>query len=365
MRKSFLMLGAAIAALTSCTQSEVLEIAQQPERPIGFEPFVEKQTRAVNDITDGNTDFKEFYVFAAKGIKNGNAFTEEKVTDGSSEKHYLDHQKVTGGRGNWTYEPHVAWIASKTFRFAAYADGIGNGTGTAKLNNVEFVPTDAVAIDGTTTDKWGLNINDYTASDKDLIAAVPEEKVVGAEISTAPPSVGLTFKHLLAKVIIQLRYTQNAANNNLELEVVPFSFKAYKKGDCEVRYTGVENNTVIGATWTPKGTTEAEYAFFPKVNNKNQTWPSGNIQSEAYVIPQSNAEIEIGEIIIYTKNSAGETTSTTKYSNVSLNIPDHTEWKPGYVYRYIADITPGEHYIHFTTSVTSWIDEDSRNQTIQ
>lgn len=360
MRKSFLMLGMAVAALTSCTQSEVLEIAHQPERPIGFEPFVDMQTKATHDITDGSADFKEFYVFGAKGSKDANGvYTAEKTGN----EFYLDHIQVKGGKGNWTYDPHKAWIANKTFRFAAYANGTGDGTSTAaKLDKVTFVPNEAKTENSPTTYVWGLDISDYVVSDKDLIAAVPEEKVV-SNIETAPPSVGLTFKHLLAKVIIQLRYTQNAANNNLKLEVEPFSFNANKQGDCKVRYTGVENNTVIGATWTPEGDAAA-YDFFPKVGDKNQTWTRNNIQSEVYVIPQSNEGIKITNITIYTKNSAGETTSTTTYQNVSLKIENHTDWLPGYVYRYIADVTPGEHYIHFTTSVNTWIDEDNRNQSL-
>ena len=361
MRKSFLMLGMAVAALTSCTQSEVLEIAQQPERPIGFEPFVDMQTKATNDITDSSTDFKEFYVYGAKGVKDADGVYTAEKTGGD---YYFNNVQVTGGKGNWTYNPHQAWVENKTFRFAAYANGTGDGTReAAQLTNVEFVPNETKTENGQTTYVWGLDINDYTVSERDLIAAVPEEKNV-TTLATAPPSVGLTFKHLLAKVIIQFRYTTNTANTNSKLEVVPFNFTAYKQGDCAVRFTGVTDNSKIGAIWSDRKD-QTTYAMFPANNNNvNQSWSSGNIQSEVYVIPQSNADITIGNITILTKNSIGETTSTTTYQNVSLKIENHTDWLPGYVYRYIADVTPGEHYIHFTTSVNTWIDEDNRNQSL-
>lgn len=52
MRKSILLLAAA-AALASCTQSEVLEVAEN--RAISFDPFVGKATRAATEIVDPNT----------------------------------------------------------------------------------------------------------------------------------------------------------------------------------------------------------------------------------------------------------------------------------------------------------------------
>lgn len=396
MRKSFLMLGAAIVAMTSCTQSEVLEVAQQPEKLIGFAPFVDKQTRATDDITDDvNSGFQEFYVFGAKGsLDDAGSFTKDNET---SEPYYLDHVMVSGGKGNWSYSPHKPWIADKTFRFAAYANGKGNGVSEnseVKLpdydaenttsHSIQFVPNESKIIKEETKDEsgeiieaaeigyvWGLNINNYTASDRDLIAAIPGQKTIGEDLTTAPPSVGLTFKHLLAKVIIQFRYTANANNAALSLEVEPFSFSAYKTGNCQVRFTGVENNTVIGANWNGFENQNMDtYNLFEQVSQGesggqvNQSWNSGNIQSEVYVIPQSNENIIIEKISIPSKNNNNEETSLMVYENVSLKIENHTNWLPGYVYRYIADITPGEHYIHFTTSVTSWIDEDNRNQTI-
>ena len=369
MKKSFLMLGAAVAALTSCTQSEVLNVAQQPEKTIGFEPFVDKQTRATNDIIDGDNAenaFKEFYVFGAKGEggTNNTAFNAEQTL-------VLNHQKVTGGKGHWTYEPHASWVANKTFRFAAYANGNADGgdASAAKLaDKVTFVSNEAVYqkdTDGQATETvdhyvWGLNITDYQVSDKDLIAAVPEQKVIG-DITEAPASVGLTFKHILSKVVFQFFMTNS--DSNLKMEIAKFSFNAYKQGDCQVRYTGNTTNDVIGATWVGEGSTTA-YTFFDDYN-WNTAWTTGSIDDALYVIPQSNESITVASITINTKKvSTGEILSTKTFTNIPLTITGHTKWLPGYVYRYQANLTPDQHYIHFTTSVNTWIDEDDFNQTI-
>ena len=359
MKKGVWMLGAAIVALTSCTQSEVLDMAQS--KAIGFSTFVEKPTKATNDINDGiNSDFKEFYVFGAKGngVKDGSSvFVDDNA---NTNTHYIDHVKVYGGKSHWTYEPHAYWVANKTFRFAAYADGKGDGTSTAaklESENVIFKPQ---VKDSENKDVWGLDIKEYTVSDKDLIAAVPKEMVV-SDITSSPALVSLTFKHILSKVIFQF-YNTNT-DNNLSMQIASFSFDAKGKGDCEVRFTGEESNSKIGATWQPDNTSTKRYEFFSGYNWATSPWITGNIQDEVYVIPQSNSNLKVATITINTyKNN--EVVSTKVYENVSLEIPNHENWLPGYVYRYVANLSPEQHEIHFSTVVNTWVDDNSRNQTI-
>lgn len=190
--------------------------------------------------------------------------------------------------------------------------------------------------------------------------AVPEEKVIG-DITTAPGSVGLTFKHILSKV--EFRFTYTNGKEDQKLVVKEFGFDAAKSGNCETYFTGNEN--LIGAVWTEDQFSvdgNNDYVYFPG----DSEWSSGNISSTNYVIPQSNENLFIPAITIQTiKTSTGEVMDIKTYTNVPLKISGHLEWLPGYVYRYKADITPGEHFIHFTTSVKTWIDEDDRNQTIQ
>lgn len=383
MKKNLWMLGAAVAALTSCTQSEVVDIPES--RLIGFEVHVDKQTRATSDIVDDDSEtngFKAFYVYAAKGkleetdSENPNKFVF--TADHGTGAPYLRNEPVWGGKGHWEYD-HKSWLANKVFRFAAYA----NGKGTKEDNNamltnsseVEFVVDDSSSDSYTTTEgniynKWGLNFKNYEVGEKDLIVAIPDQKQI-SDLNAAPSSVGLTFKHILAKVIIQFRYTKPAgASDDVYLEIEPITFNAVKKADCAARFTGVEANTTIGAEWASTGTI-GEYVFFPKKvyeenqPERNQFWVSGNIQSDNYVIPQGNTNLKIDTIKIHTKNAQGETMNTRIYSNVSLKAGAASSWKPGYVYRYAADVVPDQHYIHFTTSVTSWIDDDTRNETIK
>lgn len=101
MKKSFLMLGLAVAAMTSCTNDEVVEVNQS--NLIKFESFVNKGTRAVEETTAAGLE--KFYVF---GYHNGDS-------DPVFSNNYV--QKNGNGWGNEVTEH---WTAN-TYYFGAYA----------------------------------------------------------------------------------------------------------------------------------------------------------------------------------------------------------------------------------------------------
>lgn len=61
MKRSLFMLGVAVAALSSCSQSEILEVAEG--RAIGFSSFVNNNTRAAITEIAGTDDLTEYYVY--------------------------------------------------------------------------------------------------------------------------------------------------------------------------------------------------------------------------------------------------------------------------------------------------------------
>jgi hypothetical protein len=63
MKKSLLLLGVAVAAITSCTNDEVLDINKNTN--ITFDGFINKGTRTVTSTTTG--DLQKFYVFGNHG----------------------------------------------------------------------------------------------------------------------------------------------------------------------------------------------------------------------------------------------------------------------------------------------------------
>lgn len=100
MKKSLWILGAAVIALTGCTNNEVVDIPQS--RAINFSnAFVNKTTRA--DVT--NADFKQFWVYG--DYQNGSLWVD-----------VFNNVKVSGasvGSGAvWTPDETAYWQVDKT-----------------------------------------------------------------------------------------------------------------------------------------------------------------------------------------------------------------------------------------------------------
>lgn len=177
MKKSLLMLGAAAMMLASCTQNEVVEVAES--RAIGFDAFVNNTTKA--DIVDAQ--FAKFWVFGA--YDNTTSWTPFYTNDIVEKK-----QSV------WTAAKTAYWTAQKSHKFAAYANG------TSQL-------TAGVSFDAATGTNGTLKFTDYPVEDNDLVAAVATAMTWDG--SSEPSKVGFTFKHLLSKV--KFTFTTDAAND--------------------------------------------------------------------------------------------------------------------------------------------------------
>lgn len=311
MKKSLFVLGVAVAALASCTQSEVLEVAEN--RAIGFDAFVNNQTKAVSEVTS-ETIGTDFYVFGNYGTENswtGQAFNNEI----STAEYY--------------------WKTGQTYRFGAYKDGDEkNG---------------AVTFDAATQT---LTFPNYTPKDeKDLIAAVTGDV-------TGTNAVGLTFNHLLSQVKLTFK-TDAAAVYNMTISNV-------KINGALSQSTATYNGTV---TWDPSvaatGTTNNGYSYDGLTNNG--VISSGVISEQSkLVIPQSGTD---ALTVTFTATISDEAEGTAKFTaTLGHTISGLTgdTWTNGYRYNYIANVElskvienpEGLVKITFTPTVEEWKDAE-------
>lgn len=319
MKKSLFVLGVAVAALTSCTQNEVVDIPQN--RAIGFSAFVNNQTKGVTEVASETigTDFYVFGNYGTKGSWAGQSFNNEI----STAVYY--------------------WQADQTYRFGAYKDG------GAKNATVQF---DAA------TKK--LTFPDYMPDDaKDLIAAVTAD-IVANDYTAGPNAVGLNFKHLLSQVKLTFK-TDAAAVYNMTITNVKINGALSQS---TVTYTdGV-------VAWNPSaaagtGTTNNGYSY---TNLSNFGKISSGVISEQskLVIPQSGTN---SLTVTFTATISGEATGTADFTaDLSHSISDLTEntWTHGYRYNYIADVKledvidnpEGKVKITFTPTVEDWEDAE-------
>lgn len=311
MKKSLFVLGVAVAALASCTNEEVVNIAES--NVIKFDnAFVGKNTKAVTTV-DG-TSFNSFFVYAKKGTDD--LFTNENVYKESNA---------------WGYDNLKKWEASQTWKFVAYSNGGTTGKGSGKIDN-------GVSLDetgGTTA----LKITDYSVGDdnRDLVASVSTTDLVSANAL-----VEFTFKHVLSK----LKFTiESELGDDNTLTITNFNVEGAKdKGTL----TFTNENTSWDLT-SGEARTISNAAFGEATTSVPAT-------DEFVVIPQAT---ESG--ITVTFNVAATIGGQSYNKKMTATIAkENANWSPNYSYNYIAIIKPtdlDEDFIDFANPVVEkWED---------
>lgn len=300
MKKNLLLLGLAVAAMTSCTNEEVLSELQESPKAISFDSFVNKATRAVTP-TDAN--ISKFYAYAYYG-------TDQTVFNG---------EKVTKSDSKWGYT-HTAYWTQNVYQFAAYADG-NNGD---SLTNVAFADEK-------------LTISSYTVSDaKDLVADVIKKD--NSNFGVAAQDVQFTFEHLLTKVKFNIINT----SPDYKMKITALTVTGAKA-------TGKVDVTANGAVWTGDANASAVTytpvaasadAYIAKYDNNSAACKVSS--EEMFVMPQNLANVKFSiTATFYDDNNqvvATKTFTDAAFAGKKRTDNDAKEaveaWAPGTSYEY-------------------------------
>lgn len=299
MKKSILLLGLAVAAMTSCTNDEVMSELQESPKAINFDSFVNKATRAVTP-TDAN--ISKFYAYAYYGA-------DQTVFDG---------EEVTKSGDKWDYTNKAYWTQN-VYQFAAYADG-NNG---AALEDVAFA-------DGT------LTIPSYTVTDaKDLVADVITKD--NSNFGVAAQDVQFTFEHLLTKVKFNIINT----SADYKMKITALTVTGAKA-------TGKVDVTATGAVWTGDANANAvtytpvaaSADYIAKYDNNSETCKVSS--EEMFVMPQGLTNVKFSiTATFYDDND--QVVATKTFTNAAFAGKNRTDndtkeavdtWAPGTSYEY-------------------------------
>ena len=345
MKTKLWMLGAAVAALTSCTQSEVVEIPES--RVIGFDSFVGKNSRAAYLIqqkgpeTDAKDNLYQFWVY---GYEAGTD-----IFGGTNV--YWD-----ATNSGFTYDNHKIWNLGQSYNFAAYSDGNNSLPATTGTIN-----TSASVAYSKITNGSQLVFTNYTAGENDLLAAIVSPITINSDGSNIE-SVPLIFEHMLSCVKISLRNS----SQSLYLHFDNITFNGVIADNCTYK---IENaaKSCIWANTTSTTSTAAE-GTYTLTTPTGYLAPGGTLNLFCFVIPQNNDISFSIKATTYEKDTNSDVYSSTNITtyNTSLKItdtdnaaPNHATWQPGYLYNYSADIAAQVHYIHFDVHVEDWTSHNS------
>lgn len=301
MKKSFLMLGVAVAALASCSNEEVVDMPQS--RAIQFGTFVNHSTRSVSETTKDN--LSKFFVFGNYGEGTWTpVYTNVEVNGGK-----------VGDQSVWTPSLDAYWKSNEQYRFGAYSDG------TEKNNDASF-----------SAGEQKLTFTNYTADNtKDLIVAM--SNVTSETDVTANNPVNLSFYHMLSQV--------------------KFTFKNTDSHDYTMRIENIKVNAVKTTTGTAIYDAEKPIIAWESASAQKADYTFGTIDDIAapvsgdshsktcFVIPQSNTDLSVSFTAIFSDNS-GEIARNNFTGN--LNYQGDKEgtkkgkWTPGFKYNYTVEI---------------------------
>ena len=328
MKKNLLLLGLAVAAMTSCTNDEVMSELQESPKAISFDSFVNKSTRA----TETTNAITKFYAYAY--YADGNPASEV-VFNGDAVTYDLNHTTST----KWSYGTEKYWTRNE-YQFAGYA----NGNNADAVANVTFAS-------GT------LTIPSYTVDpDKnDLIADV--QAISNAAGKASSSTVDFDFKHLLTKVKFKIQNRSQMYNMRITDLVVD---GALQTGTCAVTSSSI--------AW---GSRTAEKQYTPIANNQTGDYitiddgndAEGTDQKESvefFVLPQELANVKFtitanfydaNDQIVATKEFTEQPFADKKNENSAVV----SEWAPGTSYVYTLQLPVAAKPIVFgTPGIAEW-----------
>lgn len=303
MKKSFFVLGVAVAALASCTNEEVVDMPQS--RVIQFGTFVNHSTRSsVTETTEEN--FNKFFVFGNYGEGTWTpVYTNVAVNGGT-----------VGDQTTWTPELTAYWQASQKYNFGAYSDG-GN-----KLEDAHFDATNQK-----------LTFPNYTPNNnKDLIVAIPET-VNSNEDPAANDKVNLSFQHMLS----QVKFTfKNTDSYDYTMKISDIKVNAVKTCEGSATY----NTNALKFNWETSTGSQDLYDF-DELADIAEAEKKDTHSTTCFVIPQNNEQLEVSFIATFSDEAGEIKSSKFKGKLAYTGTTEGTiqnEWTPGFRYNYTVTI---------------------------
>ena len=315
---------------------------------IGFNTFVDKATRSVDDPSFTNDNlFANFGVFGT--VEGAELFDDVEVKKNGSA---------------WEYEGTQYWITGANYNFAAVAPQTLNGVDVYTDATYDVTSTGEGAektYSGTTTLSF---VNNGTT---DLLYA--EAKAIGkvGESSGAKNDVvGFTFRHVLSKVKFTFTNLYNASNATIRVENVQIR-DAYESGVAKLNaataWAPESNGLILNFGNAAVASADAEEAF--AYNAKAESY------NELLMIPGAGATVNEGEKVYTVQFDVVLLVSDKEIDSYTHTV--YTTFAPeaGKAYNIATSITPenidpehSQEPIQFTvTEIDGW-DTTNEQQTM-
>lgn len=324
--KKYLYIAIAAATLASCSQDEVMEVAEKEAITFG-NVFVGKSTRAAEDPSYSNKDnvIKSFQLFGT--VNNVNIYNDVTV----SNTNYSDADKNYGYGEIWSCPVTQYWIPGASYKFVAIVDGKKSGVTSTTI--VDGMPTSITYnADGST----------------DLLC-----QTISLPNNTTYETVGFNFNHLLSKAKFTVTNTTPEAT-------------MFKHVITDIKISNAyASNTydVVNETWGTGTTGDGQ--TFDAITATGATTECAN---EKLLIPGlTEAKVEFKVNLYYVeKDKEDQLVSTTDYTgNKALKATITDGMKANYSYNFTFNVGVGKEITFTVSELPEWTNSDPQNVTVQ
>ena len=331
MKKILLAVTAALA-ITSCSQNEEFENANQQTK-IDFTSVVKKATRAVDTTTDN------FLGFTVNSYVTATAYDGTTALGGDAYMNGISYTRDnTAAPWTTTDEGIYYWPSinsGKKVQFFAYP----TTEPTSYSLPATGYPTISFAVDGT------------PASQKDLVVA-HAANVNSESNEVTDGTLTLDFRHVLTRI----NFAFIPDDPLLTYTVTAISIADVKGG------TGKYSFNADNGEWDLTAATSSSYNYTvkqsaDKVENKNY-YSLADTNASWMLFPQK-VNGKVISITYSTKQGEMEVFSGTK----TVTLPSDTEWKIGQNVLYVLTLPAGADQVGIDTKVSSWNAVDESNGT--
>lgn len=223
--KKTLFAALALAFVASCSNEEVVEMAQK--EAIGFDnAFINNSTRSVYDPSTKTSTIADFAVYGfVKG--DATATTSATLFNGVTVNKTIENSELDANNP-WNYEGTQYWIKDAIYNFAA----------VSPVNGQKWS-----VKEGTTPLPTGMDLTFENIGTQDLLYAQLASPMTG--LASNNPAVAFTFNHILSKVKFTFRNEYNATASTIRVKNIVIT-NPYKTGNVAL--------TASTTSWTDRET---------------------------------------------------------------------------------------------------------------
>lgn len=324
MKRNYVMMAMAAAMLASCAQTGLVEeIAEEPQKAIGFSTFVDKATRAGDQAENSTATYEQgmnihHETFKVWGFKNTSTTA---VFDAVDVKYVAASTSVDGSSilAHWKYDNLRYWDKAATDYYFYACAPASPFTFTGTQENGKFT----IGTTGSEYEVEALNISPKSSeaaqtswkeeTESDLMIAAPCH-LDGTSLSNAyTGKVGLNFIHILSRLNIVIK-KYGPSSTSIQVTNITIGNMKYKGTFDEGN--GVANNTIGTSSRWKKTNDKKDYSY---AINYSVPSDKNNYVIEALIMPQATNLEEVKLDGTETKNEAY---ITINYSLTSGSITE-------------------------------------------